>query len=69
LVKVHPQLILASVIKAELSEGVGLLVVSELIGGAYFAVRKEARVHGNYRRDSMLSQRGRSNRPCIYVPA
>jgi len=53
-VKLHPQLIAASAIKAEVLEGVDLLVVRELTGGAYFGPRKEAGAHGNEAFDTML---------------
>ncbi|MBX3051564.1 MAG: 3-isopropylmalate dehydrogenase [Caldilineaceae bacterium] len=56
-VKLHPQLIAASAIKAEVLEGVDLLVVRELTGGAYFGPRKEAGADGDEAYDTMLYTR------------
>jgi 3-isopropylmalate dehydrogenase len=41
-VKVHPALVSASPLRAELVEGVDLLIVRELTGGIYFGDRREA---------------------------
>jgi 3-isopropylmalate dehydrogenase len=56
-VKLHPQLISASAIKEEVLEGVDLLVVRELTGGAYFGPRKEAGEEGYEAYDTMLYTR------------
>lgn len=56
-VKLHPQLIAASAIKAEVLAGVDLLVVRELTGGAYFGPRKEAGADGDEAFDTMLYTR------------
>lgn len=53
-VKLHPQLISASAIKEEVLQGVDLLVVRELTGGAYFGPRKEAGADGDEAYDTML---------------
>jgi 3-isopropylmalate dehydrogenase len=41
-VKVHPALVASSPLRAELLEGVDLLIVRELTGGVYFGERQEA---------------------------
>jgi 3-isopropylmalate dehydrogenase len=41
-VKVHPALLASSPLRAELLEGVDLLIVRELTGGVYFGERQEA---------------------------
>lgn len=56
-VKLHPQLISASAIKEEVLQGVDLLVVRELTGGAYFGPRKEAGEDGYEAYDTMLYTR------------
>ncbi len=56
-VKLHPQLISASAIKEEVLQGVDLLVVRELTGGAYFGPRKEAGEEGQEAYDTMLYTR------------
>lgn len=56
-VKLHPQLVSASAIKEEVLEGVDLLVVRELTGGAYFGPRKEAGDEGYEAYDTMLYTR------------
>ncbi len=56
-VKLHPQLVSASAIKAEVLEGVDLLVVRELTGGVYFGPREEAGEAGEQAHDTMLYTR------------
>lgn len=56
-VKLHPQLVGASAIKAEVLEGVDLLVVRELTGGIYFGPREEAGESGEQAFDTMLYTR------------
>ncbi len=56
-VKLHPQLISASTIKEDVLDGVDLLVVRELTGGAYFGPRKEAGPDGDEAYDTMLYTR------------
>lgn len=56
-VKLHPQLVSASAIKAEVLEGVDLLVVRELTGGIYFGPRDEAGDAGERAHDTMLYTR------------
>lgn len=53
-VKVAPQLIDSSTLKAEVLAGVDLLVIRELTGGAYFGPRKEAGADGDEAYDTML---------------
>jgi 3-isopropylmalate dehydrogenase len=53
-VKLSPQLIEASTLKEEVLEGVDLLVIRELTGGAYFGPRKEAGADGAEAFDTML---------------
>lgn len=53
-VKLHPQLISASTIKEEVLQGVDLLVIRELTGGAYFGPRQEAGADGDEAYDTML---------------
>jgi 3-isopropylmalate dehydrogenase len=53
-VKLSPQLIEASTLKQEVLEGVDLLVIRELTGGAYFGPRKEAGADGDEAYDTML---------------
>ena len=56
-VKLHPQLVSASAIKAEVLAGVDLLVVRELTGGIYFGPREEAGEAGESAYDTMLYTR------------
>ncbi len=56
-VKLQPQLIDASTLKREVLEGVDLLVIRELTGGAYFGPRKEAGAEGDEAYDTMLYTR------------
>ncbi len=56
-VKLQPQLIDASTLKREVLEGVDLLVIRELTGGAYFGPRKEAGPDGDEAYDTMLYTR------------
>ena len=53
-VKVPAQLIDSSTLKAEVLQGVDLLVIRELTGGAYFGPRKEAGTDGFEAYDTML---------------
>jgi 3-isopropylmalate dehydrogenase len=56
-VKLHAELIDASTLKREVLEGVDLLVIRELTGGAYFGPRKEAGPDGDEAFDTMLYTR------------
>lgn len=56
-VKLNQQLISASALKEEVLEGVDLLVIRELTGGAYFGPRKEAGDEGFEAYDTMLYTR------------
>jgi 3-isopropylmalate dehydrogenase len=56
-VKLNQQLISASALKEEVLEGVDLLVIRELTGGAYFGPRKEAGEEGFEAYDTMLYTR------------
>ncbi len=53
-VKLNPHLISASTIKEEVLQGVDMLVIRELTGGAYFGPRKEAGADGDEAYDTML---------------
>lgn len=61
-VKIVPQLIDASAIKAQVLEGVDLLVIRELTGGVYFGARKEAGPDGDEAYDTMIYSRGEIER-------
>ncbi len=61
-VKLQPQLIDASTLKREVLEGVDLLVIRELTGGAYFGPRKEAGADGDEAFDTMLYSRAEIER-------
>jgi 3-isopropylmalate dehydrogenase len=56
-VKVYPQLIGASTLKEEVLQGVDLVVIRELTGGAYFGPRKEAGADDFEAYDTMLYTR------------
>jgi 3-isopropylmalate dehydrogenase len=56
-VKIHPQLISASTLKEEVLQGVDLIVIRELTGGAYFGPRQEAGEAGVEAYDTMLYTR------------
>lgn len=56
-VKLHPQLISASTLKEETLQGVDLLVIRELTGGAYFGPRQEAGDAAYEAYDTMLYTR------------
>ncbi len=56
-VKVHPQLIGASTLKEEVLQGVDLVVIRELTGGAYFGPRQEAGAAEFEAYDTMLYTR------------
>ncbi len=56
-VKIHPQLLSASTLKEEVLQGVDLIVIRELTGGAYFGPRQEAGDAGFEAFDTMLYTR------------
>lgn len=56
-VKIHPQLISASTLKEEVLQGVDMIVIRELTGGAYFGPRQEAGEAGYEAYDTMLYTR------------
>ena len=56
-VKIHPQLISASTLKEEVLQGVDMIVIRELTGGAYFGPRQEAGEAGFEAYDTMLYTR------------
>jgi 3-isopropylmalate dehydrogenase len=56
-VKLHPQLVSASTLKEEVLQGVDLVVIRELTGGAYFGPRQEAGDAGFEAYDTMLYTR------------
>lgn len=56
-VKIHPQLISASTLKEEVLQGVDMIVIRELTGGAYFGPRQEAGEAGMEAYDTMLYTR------------
>lgn len=61
-VKLQPQLLDASTLKREVLEGVDMLVIRELTGGAYFGPRKEAGPDGDEAFDTMLYTRAEIRR-------
>ena len=56
-VKIHEQLISASTLKEEVLQGVDMIVIRELTGGAYFGPRQEAGDAGYEAYDTMLYTR------------
>jgi 3-isopropylmalate dehydrogenase len=56
-VKIHPELISASTLKEEVLQGVDMVVIRELTGGAYFGPRQEAGEAGFEAYDTMLYTR------------
>jgi 3-isopropylmalate dehydrogenase len=56
-VKIHPQLIGASTLKEDVLQGVDMIVIRELTGGAYFGPRQEAGDAGIEAYDTMLYTR------------
>jgi 3-isopropylmalate dehydrogenase len=56
-VKIHPQLVSASTLKEEVLQGVDMIVIRELTGGAYFGPRQEAGDAGFEAYDTMLYTR------------
>jgi 3-isopropylmalate dehydrogenase len=56
-VKIHPQLISASTLKEDVLQGVDMIVIRELTGGAYFGPRQEAGEAGYEAYDTMLYTR------------
>jgi 3-isopropylmalate dehydrogenase len=56
-VKIHPQLISASTLKEDVLQGVDMIVIRELTGGAYFGPRQEAGDAGFEAYDTMLYTR------------
>ena len=56
-VRLHPQLVSASTLKEEVLQGVDLVVIRELTGGAYFGPRQEAGEAGFEAYDTMLYTR------------
>lgn len=56
-VKIHPQLLSASTLKEEVLQGVDMIVIRELTGGAYFGPRQEAGEEGVEAFDTMLYTR------------
>ena len=56
-VKIHPQLLSASTLKEEVLQGVDMIVIRELTGGAYFGPRQEAGDAGFEAFDTMLYTR------------
>ena len=61
-VKIHPQLISASTLKEEVLQGVDLIVIRELTGGAYFGARQEAGEAGLEAYDTMFYTRAEIER-------
>ncbi len=61
-VKLNKRLAGASALKEEVLEGVDLLVIRELTGGAYFGPRQEAGPHGDTAYDTMLYTSGEIRR-------